>query len=72
MAISEKVRNLAESYQQLTAEERHSFAELVAPVCDSELSDEWVAEVKSRADDIDSGRVKLIDGKEFMKRFRAV
>ena len=72
MAISEKVRALAECYQQLTDEERHSFAELVAPVDTDEVSDEWLAEIRSRADDIDSGRVQLIDGEDFMRRFKAI
>ena len=72
MATSEKVRTLAEGYQKLNDEERHSFAELVAPVDSSELSQEWREEIHSRADDIDSGRVKLVDGEDFMKRFNAV
>jgi hypothetical protein len=67
-----KVRELAESYQKLNNEERHSFAELVAPVDTSEMSGEWIAEICNRADDIDSGRVELIDGEEFLRRFKAI
>ena len=72
MAVSEKVRQLAETYTNLNSEERHEFATLVAPIDDSEVSQEWVAELNSRADDIDSGRVKLIDGEDFMRRLRAI
>ena len=72
MATSEKVRTLAEGYQKLNDEERHSFAELVAPVDSSELSQEWREEIHSRADDIDSGRVKLVDGEKVMEELRAL
>ena len=72
MATSEKVRNLAEGYQRLNDEERHTFAELVAPVDTSEVSQEWLEEIRSRADDIDSGRVKLIDGEEVLGQLRAI
>jgi hypothetical protein len=67
-----KVRELAEIYQKLNNEERHSFAELVAPVDTSEMSGERIAEICNRADDIDSGRVELIDGEEFLRRFKAI
>lgn len=72
MATSEKVTALAESYRQLSNEERHTFAELVAPVDASEISPEWLDEIRSRAEDIDSGKVKLIDGEDFLRRFNAV
>ena len=48
------------------------FAELVAPVDASEISREWFDEIRSRADDIDSGEVKLIDGEEAIKELRAI
>jgi hypothetical protein len=72
MATSEKVRNLAEGYQRLNDEERHTFAELVAPIDTSEVSQEWLEEIRSRADDIDAGRVKLIDGEEVLGQLRAI
>ena len=72
MALSEKVRILAESYAELSDEERHEFVRLVAPVDESEVSREWCEELHSRADDIDSGRVKLIDGEDFLRRLRAL
>ena len=72
MATSEKVRQVAESYGQLNDEERHEFATLVAPVDESEVSEEWVAELRSRADDSDSGRVQLVDGDDVMRRLRAI
>lgn len=72
MGTSEKVRELAESYQKLSHEERHRFAELVAPVDAGEVSEEWLAEIRSRADDIDSGKVKLVDGEDFLRRFKAI
>ena len=72
MVTSEKVRILAESYRKLNDGERHKFAELVAPVGSIELTQEWCEEIRSRADDIDSCRVKLIDGEDFMKRFKAI
>jgi putative addiction module component (TIGR02574 family) len=36
------------------------------------LSEEWIAEIDKRADDIDSGRVQLIDGEDFMRRFNTL
>ena len=72
MAISQKVRALAEGYAELNAEERHEFASLVAPVDDSKISQEWSNEIHSRADDIDSGRVELVDGEDFLRRLDAV
>ena len=72
MITSEKVRNLAQSYHELNVEERHSFAELVAPVDTSEVSGEWLEEIRNRAEDIDSGQVKLIDGEEVLRQLRAL
>ena len=72
MAISEKVRELAESYSMLSVEERCSFAELVAPVDKSELSEEWIGEIRSRAQDIDSGQVELVSGDDFLRRLDAL
>ena len=72
MALSEKVRVLAESYAELSSEERHEFARLVAPVDESEVSQEWRKELHSRADDIDSGRVQLVDGEDFLRRLDAI
>ena len=48
------------------------FAELAAPVDASEISREWFDEIRSRADDIDSGEVKLINGEEVLKELRAI
>ena len=72
MATSEKVNELAESYRQLSDEERHAFAELVAPLDDSEISQEWLDEIRSRANGIDTGNVKLIDGDEVLRELRAI
>lgn len=72
MAISEKVNELAESYRQLSDEERYTFAKLVAPLDDSEISREWLDEIRSRANDIDNGKVKLIDGEEVLRDLRAI
>lgn len=72
MAISEKVKELAESYQQLSDKERHTFAELVAPLDDNQISQEWLDEIHSRAHDIDAGEVKLISGEEVLKELRAI
>lgn len=72
MTPSVKVRELAESYRQLTDEECDCFAELVAPVDTSEISQEWSDEIRSRADNIDTGKVKLIAGEDFLRRLNAV
>ena len=72
MSVTARVSELAESYWQLSDEERRSFAELVAPLDRSEHSPEWLAEIRSRADDIDSGKVKLVDGDDFLRRLNAV
>ena len=68
MSASEKVRSLAQSYYELNVEERHTFAELVAPVDTSDVSGEWLEEISNRADDIDSGQVKLINGGEVLRQ----
>ncbi len=39
---------------------------------DKSLSQDWIDEVGSRAADIDSGRVILLDGDECMKAFHAI
>ena len=39
---------------------------------DTSLNSEWVDEIDKRADDIDSGRVNLLDGDECMRRFNAI
>ena len=72
MALSEKVRILAESYAELSDEERHEFVSLVAPVDENEVSQEWCEELRNRADDIDSGRVQLVDGEDVLRRLRAI
>ncbi len=72
MALSEKVRRLAESYAELSQEEQLEFLSQVTAEDDAHLSAEWTAELRSRADDIDSGRVKLIDGEEVLRRLRAI
>jgi hypothetical protein len=72
MIASEKVRQVAESYSEFNADERYEFAALVAPLDAEEVNDEWLIELHSRADDIDSGRVQLIDGEDVMRRLRAI
>ena len=72
MVVSEKVKNLAENYKELSDDERHIFVELVAPVDATEISQEWLTEITKRAEDIDSGRVKLVEGDDFMRRFNAI
>ena len=72
MAASERVRRLAEGYAELTDEERQDFETLVAPVEDGDVPADWREEVRYRVADIDSGRVSLIDGEDFLQRLRAV
>jgi hypothetical protein len=72
MSTSEKVRQLVESYAGLSIEERSEFVSLVVPIDESEVSTEWIAELRSRADDIDAERVELVDGKDFLRRLRAI
>jgi hypothetical protein len=36
------------------------------------VSEEWSQELRSRAHDIDSGRVQLVDGDDFLKRLSQV
>jgi len=72
MAVSERVRRLAEGYAELSAEERQDFATLVAPVEDGVVSADWHEEVRYRAAEIDAGKVTLIDGEDFLQRLRAV
>jgi hypothetical protein len=72
MITSEKVRQIAEIYSGFNADERYEFAALVAPLDAEEVSDEWLTELHSRADDIDSGRVQLVEGEDVMHRLRAI
>ena len=72
MITSEKVRQVAESYSGFNDEERYEFAALVAPLDVEEVSGEWLTELHSRADDIDSGRVQLVEGEDVMHRLRAI
>lgn len=72
MINSVKVKSLAESYRQLSNEERHTFAKLVAPVDTSEISKAWLDEIDSRAADIDRGKVTLIDGEEVLRELREI
>ena len=72
MPASDKVIKVAESYAKFSDEERHEFAALVAPIDEGVVTREWIAELQNRADDIDSGRVKLMDGEDVMRRLRAI
>jgi Putative addiction module component len=72
MSVSEIVRQVAESYSGFNADERYEFAALVAPLDVEDISSEWLTELHSRADDIDSGHVQLVEGEEVMRRLRAV
>ena len=72
MAITEKVRRLAEDYAELSDDERREFVGLVAPLDEREISEEWLEELRSRAADIEQGRVSLVDGDDFLRRLRAV
>lgn len=58
----------------LPREERSQLIEMLKKSLqeDNSLSKEWIEEIHSRADDIDSGRVKLLDGDECMKAFHAI
>ncbi len=71
MSVSEKVRLLAESYAALDEEERSEFATLVVPNV-GEFGAEWLGAIRSRADDIDAGRVELVAGDDFLRRLRAI
>lgn len=72
MAITEKVRRLAEGYAELSDDERREFVGLVAPLDEREISGEWLEELRSRATDIDAKRVSLVEGEDFLRRLRAV
>lgn len=49
-----------------------TFRRGVAPLDDSEISREWRDEIRSRANDIDNGKVKLIDGEEVIRELHAI
>lgn len=72
MAITEKVRRLAEGYAELSEDERREFVGLVAPLDEREVSEEWLKELRTRATDIDEGRTSLVEGDDFLRRLRAV
>ena len=72
MAVSEKVRRLAEGYADLSDQERQEFVCLVAPDEERDLSPEWKEELHKRTREIDENRIVLTDGEDFLKRLRAV
>ncbi len=72
MAASEKVLRLAESYASLNDEERCEFVSLVIPADEQEFGTEWREELYQRARDIDEGKVRLVEGEDFLRRLRAV
>lgn len=72
MAVSEKVRRLAEGYVSLDEDERREFVALVATREGSEIGREWREEIRRRADDIDAGRIELVDGEDFLRQLRVV
>lgn len=71
MSTSEKVRKLVDEFETPNDQERDQFESLIAPPDESPVSAEWLTELHNRADNIDSGRVKLISGEDFRKRWRA-
>jgi len=71
MSVSVKVKELVEDYVGLSDDERHEFFTLVAPVDDGPISGAWSRELNKRVQDIDEGRIQLIDGEDFLHRFRA-
>lgn len=72
MAVSEKVRRLAEGYADLSDQERQEFVFLVAPDEEPDLSPEWKEELHKRSREIDENRTVLTEGNDFLKRLRAV
>jgi len=58
----------------LPVEERSKLAGRLLKSLDEEVGvgAEWLLEIHNRADDIDSGRVELIEGKDFLRRLNAV
>ncbi|GAA5122678.1 hypothetical protein JIN84_10375 [Luteolibacter yonseiensis] len=72
MEISENVLRLAREYSSLSEEERNEFASLVIPPDDREVGFEWRDEIDQRVREIDEGRVRLTEGDDFMRRFKAV
>ncbi|SMO48410.1 addiction module protein [Gracilimonas mengyeensis] len=44
----------------------------LTPTPDPEVEEAWMDEVDRRAAEVDSGKVKMIPGEEFMKRLREI
>jgi len=59
---------------RLPSEERSRLADRLLKSLDDDegLPTEWLTEIRNRADDIDSGRVSLVDGEDFLRRLNAV
>jgi len=74
VTTSELYKKAKDCALHLPAEERSRLAgRLLKSLDDVEgVNFEWLTEIRNRADDIDSGRVKLIDGEDFLHRLNAV
>ena len=81
MTISTQGQNLFSSAMSLPPAERVELAEqLLASIDDAQWSWEnadpewraaWEAEILRRIEDVDSGKVQLIDGEEVFRKIRA-
>lgn len=70
------VEELRDAARQLTADERELLAVQLLVDLEREkepgYDDAWSEEIRSRLDDVDSGRVRMIPGEEVMANIRSL
>jgi putative addiction module component (TIGR02574 family) len=70
-----KTQELKDHISSLPVDVREDIAEFVLQTLnapDPEIERAWMDEVERRAAEVDSGKVKMIPGEEFLKSLRAV
>ena len=62
---------ILKAIEELPLEERKSLTAGLNEVY-GEVSEEWRQELTKRAQEIDEGKVELVDGEDFLERLKAV
>lgn len=72
MAISAKVERMIHEVEALNDEERRELIRARSPVVEETVNDEWRRVIHRRADEIDTGKVQLVDEEHFLRKLRAL
>ena len=72
MAISARVERIIHEVAALSGDERDELMVALDAVDEGEVCAEWVGEIRSRAIEIDEGKVQLVTEEDFLRKLRAV